>query len=175
VLEQNLAPPDQQPTTPCTTDADCAALCPSADPINCTCEHRDLKLYVLSKGETFLMDLFVDPDEPGLDRHLRKRGPQPGDVPLGPGAQAEHLATRLKCCMDQWWTPPPNKGHSLGDPSCTACEPTYRCHRCGDGIVASVEQCDGTAFEGATCASLGFTGGTLACTPGCTFDTSGCT
>ena len=37
------------------------------------------------------------------------------------------------------------------------------------------EQCDGSDLGGATCASLGFTGGTLSCNTNCVFDTSGCT
>lgn len=36
------------------------------------------------------------------------------------------------------------------------------------------ESCDGTNLGGSTCAALGFSGGTLACNGGCTFDTSGC-
>jgi hypothetical protein len=46
---------------------------------------------------------------------------------------------------------------------------------CGDGEINTVgEQCDGAALGGATCASLGHTPGTLACTAGCQFNTSGC-
>lgn len=46
---------------------------------------------------------------------------------------------------------------------------------CGDGSVNAVgEQCDGADLGGATCTSLGFPGGTLACTPACGFDTTGC-
>ncbi|HLK10509.1 MAG TPA: DUF1566 domain-containing protein [Candidatus Binatia bacterium] len=46
---------------------------------------------------------------------------------------------------------------------------------CGNGVKDGPEECDGTDLGGATCASLGFTGGgTLACTPGCGFDVSGC-
>lgn len=47
---------------------------------------------------------------------------------------------------------------------------------CGNGILdAAGEQCDAADFGGETCASLGFTTGTLGCTPGCQFDTSACT
>jgi len=45
---------------------------------------------------------------------------------------------------------------------------------CGNGILETGEQCDGTSLGGATCMSLGYTSGTLACTTSCTFDTSGC-
>jgi hypothetical protein len=46
---------------------------------------------------------------------------------------------------------------------------------CGNGVREGVEGCDGADIGGATCASLGFNGGgTLGCTTGCAFDTSGC-
>jgi hypothetical protein len=46
---------------------------------------------------------------------------------------------------------------------------------CGNGVVEAGEQCDGANLNGQTCQSLGFTGGTLACGAGCTFNTAGCT
>ena len=45
---------------------------------------------------------------------------------------------------------------------------------CGDGVINGTELCDGAALGGQSCRLLGFSGGTLACSPGCTFDTSGC-
>lgn len=45
---------------------------------------------------------------------------------------------------------------------------------CGNGVVDGQEKCDGAAFGDATCTSLGFASGTLACAIGCTFDTGGC-
>jgi hypothetical protein len=46
---------------------------------------------------------------------------------------------------------------------------------CGNNVIDPGEECDGSTFNGATCASLGFTnGGTLACTAQCRFDVSGC-
>ena len=46
--------------------------------------------------------------------------------------------------------------------------------RCGDGqINVAGEQCDGSDLGGASCESLGLSGGTLACI-GCVFDTSSC-
>jgi hypothetical protein len=46
---------------------------------------------------------------------------------------------------------------------------------CGDGVIGSGEQCDGDDLDGATCESLGFAGGDLACDPDtCQYDTSGC-
>lgn len=47
---------------------------------------------------------------------------------------------------------------------------------CGNNIIESGEQCDGTSFGGATCNSRGYTGGgTLSCTEMCTFNVSMCT
>ena len=46
---------------------------------------------------------------------------------------------------------------------------------CGNGILENGEQCDGSAFGGASCASQGFSGGTLSCNSNCTFNTSACT
>jgi hypothetical protein len=46
---------------------------------------------------------------------------------------------------------------------------------CGDGAVGGGEQCDGADLGGQTCVGLGFAGGALGCTAGCTFDTSACT
>jgi len=49
-------------------------------------------------------------------------------------------------------------------------------HYCGDGAVNSPgEACDGSVPAGATCQSLGLGPGTLACSPQCTLNTSGCT
>lgn len=45
---------------------------------------------------------------------------------------------------------------------------------CGDGFRVSTEQCDGSDLNGATCESLGFDGGSLACGPCCSYDTSSC-
>jgi hypothetical protein len=46
--------------------------------------------------------------------------------------------------------------------------------QCGNNQADLGEQCDGTDLDGATCTSLGFTGGTLVCT-GCAYYTGGCT
>ncbi len=46
---------------------------------------------------------------------------------------------------------------------------------CGDGVLDGSEKCDGKNLAGATCKTLGFAGGTLACLPDCSaFDESGC-
>ncbi len=46
---------------------------------------------------------------------------------------------------------------------------------CGNNIKESGEQCDGTDLNNKTCVSLGYSGGTLVCSPACVFNTSGCT
>ena len=46
---------------------------------------------------------------------------------------------------------------------------------CGNNLKEAGEQCDGTDLGGATCQSLGYSGGTLSCNPNCTFNTSNCT
>jgi hypothetical protein len=46
---------------------------------------------------------------------------------------------------------------------------------CGDGIVESPEECDGSSLSGGSCTTRGFTGGSLSCTIACEFDTSLCT
>lgn len=46
---------------------------------------------------------------------------------------------------------------------------------CGNGQIHGGEQCDGTNLNGQTCASRGFTAGTLRCGGTCAFDTALCT
>lgn len=46
---------------------------------------------------------------------------------------------------------------------------------CGDGEAELAEACDGADLRGQTCFDRGFSGGDLACTPACTYDTSHCT
>ena len=45
---------------------------------------------------------------------------------------------------------------------------------CGDGNVDAGEDCDGSDLNGATCTSLGFDEGTLACDTSCGFETTSC-
>jgi hypothetical protein len=45
---------------------------------------------------------------------------------------------------------------------------------CGDGATQAEEACDGDDLAGASCESLGFDGGQLACDATCGLDTSGC-
>jgi hypothetical protein len=56
-----------------------------------------------------------------------------------------------------------------------ACLTTCQSARCGDTFVdLTREECDGTNLRTRSCASLGFDGGVLACSPSCRFDTSMC-
>ncbi len=45
---------------------------------------------------------------------------------------------------------------------------------CGNGVKETGEDCDGADLGAATCQSLGYAGGVLACTSSCAFDTSSC-
>jgi hypothetical protein len=71
---------------------------------------------------------------------------------------------------------------TCGDGTCGAGENSTTCpvdcgaSTCNDGTFdPAVEECEGGALNGETCASLGFNGGgTLACSGTCMFDTSGC-
>ena len=45
---------------------------------------------------------------------------------------------------------------------------------CGNGVIESGEQCDGSALGGQTCQILNLPSGSLRCSPGCIFDTSPC-
>ncbi|MBU1243008.1 hypothetical protein KKD52_18575 [Myxococcota bacterium] len=56
------------------------------------------------------------------------------------------------------------------DTAACAVQPT-----CGDGTVtAPMEQCEGADLQGASCLTLGYGGGTLACSTACSFELSGC-
>jgi len=45
---------------------------------------------------------------------------------------------------------------------------------CGDGVIDTAEQCDGSALGGVACSSQGFSGGSLNCSSACEFDTASC-
>ncbi len=45
---------------------------------------------------------------------------------------------------------------------------------CGNGKRELAEECDGADLNGASCQAFGYSGGALACKPGCTLDKSGC-
>ena len=62
-----------------------------------------------------------------------------------------------------------NAGCGLDYSSCTETTPNV----CGDGVIAGGEQCEGNNLAGESCASLGYSSGTLRCS-GCTFNVSSC-
>ena len=45
---------------------------------------------------------------------------------------------------------------------------------CGDGEAEGAEACDGTDMNGATCSTMGYSSGVLACSSACELDTSAC-
>ena len=45
---------------------------------------------------------------------------------------------------------------------------------CGNEIIETGEECDGTALAQATCQTKGFSSGVLSCTQSCTFNTTAC-
>lgn len=51
---------------------------------------------------------------------------------------------------------------------------TVKLGLCGDSIIGTGEQCDGSALGGASCTSRGFPSGTLTCDASCNFNTSAC-
>ncbi|MBU1511467.1 SBBP repeat-containing protein [Myxococcota bacterium] len=55
-------------------------------------------------------------------------------------------------------------------------EPCAASGRCGDASIQDTEgeECDGVELAGRTCETLGYYGGTLACTAGCDFDRAPC-
>ena len=45
---------------------------------------------------------------------------------------------------------------------------------CGNGLIDSAEDCDGTNLDGRSCTSLGLSAGTLLCSADCSYNLSGC-
>ncbi len=65
---------------------------------------------------------------------------------------------------------------SGANPGCADdCEYDIKICMCGNGALDALEVCDGALLGGNTCQTEGFVGGTLACSPDCELDTSGCT
>jgi len=46
---------------------------------------------------------------------------------------------------------------------------------CGNGVLETGEECDGSELGGAACSDMGCSAGTVSCTASCTLDYSGCT
>jgi MYXO-CTERM domain-containing protein len=57
-----------------------------------------------------------------------------------------------------------------------ACDapPPALCEQCGNGVREGAEACDGSDLGGASCESLGLSGGVLGCDASCMLDPSGC-
>jgi len=100
---------------------------------------------------------------------------------------AQCSGTSATCSQAYACQPGPNcdcggNGVSCGDGQCNGDETCSSClvdcgpcqAGCGDGVMDAGEACDGADLGAATCQSLGFAGGTLACAGNCTLDTSGC-
>ena len=49
-----------------------------------------------------------------------------------------------------------------------------QCQYCGDGVRNGPEVCEGGDLGGQTCQGLGYSGGALKCSAGCTHDASAC-
>ena len=63
--------------------------------------------------------------------------------------------------------------NSDSDPD--ACRTDCRQAYCGDGVIDGGEICDDERLAGASCVTLGYSKGTLACAPDCTPDLTDCT
>jgi len=100
-------------------------------------------------------------------RFRGENGPFGPPTPLTPDDRALQRVTRTGRNVDDW------TGVLAPDPTNDAGNDRTLATLCGDGAVSQGEQCDGAALAGATCASLGFASGTLACAQ-CHFDSSRC-
>jgi|GEM_PF-2960446 len=102
----------------------------------------------------------------------RKQGRKPGRKRIRLAARSQTTPRRADVDVFHFVCNPNPPGQACGTvaTTTTTIPPT-----CGNGSVDPAEQCDGADLAGETCVSRGFTGGTLACTPSCTFDVSVCT
>ncbi len=113
------------------------------------------------------------PSVESLVVRTRKQGTKPGRRRIRLAARSQTKPSRADVDVFRFVCDPNPPGQACGTvatTTTTTIPPT-----CGNGTIESGEQCDGVDLAGETCASRGFTGGTLACAPNCTFDQSGCT
>lgn len=103
----------------------------------------------------------------------RKGGTKPGRRRIRLAARSLTRPRRADVDVFRFVCNPNPPGQACGTPTTTTT--TTIPPTCGNGTVDPGEQCDGGDLAGETCGSRGFSGGTLACAPSCTFDESGCT
>ena len=101
-------------------------------------------------------------------------GPVCGNSVLETGETCDGSALGGKTCSTQGFTGGTLTCSSSCQLNTSACT-TTAAKVCGNKVIEKGESCDGTALGGKTCSTQGFTGGTLACSSSCQFNTSGCT
>ncbi|MEM6732578.1 MAG: hypothetical protein AAF658_13555 [Myxococcota bacterium] len=111
------------------------------------------------------------------------------DIALCEGVPSGNFCEVLGWLGDGEICDPCDRIAGVRDPDCD--HPQGGPTRCGDGIAQGTlaprasrfnisfpsspfDWCDGDDLRGSTCETLGFQGGTLACSSDCNFDTSGC-
>jgi cysteine-rich repeat protein len=96
------------------------------------------------------------------------------DETCGNGVLDASKGESCDCGADDTKVPSSCTGPNSDDPR-SPCTTTCRLRRCGDGMVAGPEQCDGDMIaDSATCSSFGFYSGTVSCSPFCQFDVTSC-
>ncbi len=84
-----------------------------------------------------------------------------GDEACDDGGLAAGDGCDAACAVEEGWI--------CDDASPSGCEPI-----CGDGVARGPEACDGDDLRGASCEGLGYHGGGLGCTAGCTLELTAC-
>jgi hypothetical protein len=116
-----------------------------------------------------------------------------GNAPSSGGASGD--ACVAASCLGDSGSPPARDADSASSDGACPAAPWQDLHtaacgadKCGNGVIDTctvlcaslgpcpqlTEDCEGTVSSGTTCETLGYTGGQLACTPWCSFDTRNC-
>jgi hypothetical protein len=132
--------------------------------------------------------LFCTPAETTVRAGTLRDGKRPGTaLPfVGPPAEGARVCYGVKCKKHVGEAPDQVATDQFGTHQLARLTTSMLCRSvtasaggptesCGDGVRSGSEQCDGADVGGATCKSFGFFTGSLECTSGCTYDTSGCT